>query len=840
MVQRNVTAPPTTGARANLSTFATPPRPAKVSSLARAKRLARRCCPNCVRLEQCALMCSFALLLPVEVCCIALLLVTDVLSLGTSALPIPWEWIATTLGVDLALLGLLVGYTVYRNVLCGGRATTTSGGGRGRAGSGEGERPLLDPLGARSHDGVPPGASPPPVCGGASAVQHTFDVSSGGGAAPPPTFDAQQTLTSSSHSKRLGHAVGKSWLTNRFDAAPQVEADYHRYLQRHQLRHVKRRLLTCGLLLVVLGGWSWLWEMLGALGVGRSIGTRWGPASPLFKAAMILLAMFLVLKVPRAARHWPLVVGVAALGTHSLLLWSDTLRPDSGIFEPSDAMDCGEASQLAALWRVRAEADERMLILILGLAFVCLNSCLDYVYCGAVCAAMWLSFIGAGLADVSLSEELHMRARHTTHAEGARAAAVAQVLSSALATMLALGLMLWGARRNNRFERQLFLQSEALLREAHEVGEVIEGKHTQLLALFSNPSVGSKLAAQLQLQPLKFGQEMKYLLRSIPKLYLTVLPAATLRDAGRELNTHKPRIVMFSGHTFMGALAFEDDKGRLDATGAADFAASRTTEFVKMMREVATHDAPPPELDKGGGSDGRRSASGVSSAMACVFLNACQSQRLGHAIASALASEFDAERPLHIICWKTVAEDAAAREFAQGFYDELGASLQGNRGAVPRRLPIAQAFKAASDRFKRAGFCFGDPSKYLHKGNHPHILRPDLENCPGCSPPVHGEVLLIIARPDGRGGCIEYDGDHADTACLNANYGHGHAAAANSSLLGGGGGAWRPRESSLVRGKHGWFVQMGLACASVALISGFIFLLAVLFISRFEEDGEGI
>ena len=142
-------------------------------------------------------------------------------------------------------------------------------------------------------------SSPPPVCGGASAVQHTFDVSSGGGAAPPPPFDAQQTLTSSSHSQRLGRAVGKSWLTNRFDAAPQVEADYHRYLQRHQLRHVKRRLLTCGLLLVVLGGWSWLWEMLGALGVGRSIGTRWGPASPLFKAAMILLAMCLVLKVPQ-------------------------------------------------------------------------------------------------------------------------------------------------------------------------------------------------------------------------------------------------------------------------------------------------------------------------------------------------------------------------------------------------------------------------------------------------------------------------------------------------------------------------------------------------------------
>ena len=126
-------------------------------------------------------MCSFALLLPVEVCCIALLLVTDVLSLGTSALPIPWEWIATTLGVDLALLGLR---RVHGAATCSAAAATTTGGGRGRAGSGEGERPLLDPLGARSR--VARRARRRRLSRRVGV--RTFDVSSGGGAAPPPTL----------------------------------------------------------------------------------------------------------------------------------------------------------------------------------------------------------------------------------------------------------------------------------------------------------------------------------------------------------------------------------------------------------------------------------------------------------------------------------------------------------------------------------------------------------------------------------------------------------------------------------------------------------------------------
>ena len=60
--------------------------------------------------------------------------------------------------------------------------------------------------------------------------------------------------------------------------------------------------------------------------------------------------------------------------------------------------------------------------------------------------------------------------------------------------------------------------------------DLIDGKHTQLLALFSNPSGPTKLKLDVSLQPLKFGQEMKFLLRAIPPVYLELLPAATLHD----------------------------------------------------------------------------------------------------------------------------------------------------------------------------------------------------------------------------------------------------------------------------------------------------------------------
>jgi hypothetical protein len=43
---------------------------------------------------------------------------------------------------------------------------------------------------------------------------------------------------------------------------------------------------------------------------------------------------------------------------------------------------------------------------------------------------------------------------------------------------------------------------------------------------------------------------------------LAIEPAATVTDAQAALAKHSPRVLVFSGHTFMGALAFEADDGR--------------------------------------------------------------------------------------------------------------------------------------------------------------------------------------------------------------------------------------------------------------------------------------
>lgn len=50
----------------------------------------------------------------------------------------------------------------------------------------------------------------------------------------------------------------------------------------------------------------------------------------------------------------------------------------------------------------------------------------------------------------------------------------------------------------------------------------------------------------------------------------------------------------------------------------------------------------------------------------CVFLNGCTTAPLAYKIVSELPWLF-------AICWTSITEDAAARSFAQGFYDAVGA-----------------------------------------------------------------------------------------------------------------------------------------------------------------------
>ena len=71
----------------------------------------------------------------------------------------------------------------------------------------------------------------------------------------------------------------------------------------------------------------------------------------------------------------------------------------------------------------------------------------------------------------------------------------------------------------------------------------------------------------------------------------------------------------------------------------------------------------------------------------CVCLNGCETAELGFQIVSNLPT-------IRVICWSTVAEDAAARAFASGFYDAVGAFA-----ANGDHIELELAFLAGIDRF---------------------------------------------------------------------------------------------------------------------------------------------
>lgn len=243
---------------------------------------------------------------------------------------------------------------------------------------------------------------------------------------------------------------------------------------------------------------------------------------------------------------------------------------------------------------------------------------------------------------------------------------------------------------------------------------MLAGEHVELLALFANPTLPAQMAAQMGLRPLKLGQELRFLLRTIPKCFLEIQPAATMADARDALERHNPRIIMFSGHTFMGALAFELDNGRIDMH-------SPPAMFVNLLS---------------------RAAAGGNKRLEAVFLNGCLTTSLGNDILSAMPW-------LTVVCWNSITEDQAARSFAVGFVDALGDSLAKQDLRVRERLTIDEAFVAGCLNLLDEGFRLGDPQRYLHPPNHPHAAKPDFSGaCFGCLPPVHGDVVLL-KRMDG-------------------------------------------------------------------------------------------
>ena len=174
------------------------------------------------------------------------------------------------------------------------------------------------------------------------------------------------------------------------------------------------------------------------------------------------------------------------------------------------------------------------------------------------------------------------------------------------------------------------------------------------------------------------------------------------------------------------------------------------------------------------------------------MLNGCDTVAIGRAVISTLPS-------VAVVCWESVAEDSAARAFAVGFYGMIAEALQKRRleakaretcvrsslqsvgSWISRLFPLnfanaepsvgstsapdpdgpldlqstLDAFDAGCRSFLSAGFRFGDPLPYLHPPGHPHERRPDMMDCPGCTPPVHGSVVLMYQL---GGECIQRRG----------------------------------------------------------------------------------
>merc|ERR1719424_2336626 len=204
-------------------------------------------------------------------------------------------------------------------------------------------------------------------------------------------------------------------------------------------------------------------------------------------------------------------------------------------------------------------------------------------------------------------------------------------------------VMLLAVRRLNRFERQSFVNAFVLTTRVEHQVQQIERKQVEVLALFSNPRV--PMSAPVQLRPLQLGQELKYLMRSLG-LHVVVEPAASLQDVERAVAAHDPRLVHFSGHSWMGSLAFESSDGRIEVPPPQAFIA-------KLRQKNA------PRLQ-------------------LVFLNGCETAELGYQIVTEMpyvmaicwaTLTLTPTRYVMAICWATITEDAAARAFAQGFYD---------------------------------------------------------------------------------------------------------------------------------------------------------------------------
>ena len=92
-------------------------------------------------------------------------------------------------------------------------------------------------------------------------------------------------------------------------------------------------------------------------------------------------------------------------------------------------------------------------------------------------------------------------------------------------------------------------------------------------------------------------------------------------------------------------------------------------------------------------------------------------------------------------CWRATQNALSSR------------SPYARRDVACRYTPLHTVARAVAqagcESFLKEGFTFGDPEDYLHPPGHPHTYRPDYANCPHCTPPVHGECVLLRREAGG-------------------------------------------------------------------------------------------
>lgn len=440
------------------------------------------------------------------------------------------------------------------------------------------------------------------------------------------------------------------------------------------------------------------------------------------------------------SRFWGSIVLAVYLSVYECFLWLDIRAFLEYGQVPSYAAEEDRLFQTIAAGAWEVGQAYRLMLASIYVMIMCLNSGLDFLHLMISCNLGVVTFVVAEIV-------LYVGAMSTVH-ESINELMMIILLVSTLSTTA-----LWGARLNNRLQRQLFLQTFTLNADVLEKTDAIDMKHTQsthfpivpiiscsslcsvvlsVLALFSNPlASAAQRKVGIRLRPLRLGQEMQHLMRAIPSVYLDIQPSATLEAASAALQQKGPRLVIFSGHTHRGTLAFENDAGALEMTGAAGGAGS----FVRMLQKAV--------LKMGTYSERE---------LQYVFLNACTSLELARLILTSTDLSH-----LTVICWSTLTADAAARTFAQGFCDALGKELQGLGGSLPEELPVVKAFVAGCRAFETAGYNWGDPADYLHPPDHPHksTLPADYHSCEGCCPPVQG-IALLLRFDLSRGEVVEF------------------------------------------------------------------------------------